>query len=522
MRANHKWGIPGLLVLASILPTLALWNRATYLSGDSYQYLRGGLSFATGQGLKDMSGNPFTFHPPLYPLLIGLLHRLAPDLDLETAARLVSLAGASIAVPAFYWLVQSRYSPSIAFSAALLFALLPLRVWSGQWVLSEGLYVGFLMLGLLVFFRFGLVSKLGALIGGVVFGLAYLTRPEAILYVAAIAFVTLISALKGQRRRALMMIFLMAGVFAVALPYHAWVYKTTGAPTSKRVALNLAQSESFYRGQGPQFVYLNEVNQAGTSIQQSAADTSLRAVWTRYKYFAGTEIKGLVYDAGPHWIVWGLLLIGIILLLINGPIRLVRRPELGDMWQFVLPLMLLVLPFLHIEDRYLLQVIPVVLLWVVMVIAGIHSQAAIRLPVRMRSFAHAVPFALAIVFALSYGYRLVTQLPKTDESLLARNTAAWLQSQQITAAPILSQNPDLAFFANTIHIWMPAGESESVVMYAQTSGAHFIYVSSADVPTPLNNLLLGDTSVVPESLHLLHEEVDGSVRARLFSIGADK
>src|SRR6185436_13218662 len=106
-----------LLSLVAGLPTLALWNRASYLTGDSYQYLRAAMSFANGQGLRDMSGNPFTVLTPLYPLVIGMIHWLVPNMDIETAARLVSLAGATTAVVALYWLLRARYSLRVSFAA---------------------------------------------------------------------------------------------------------------------------------------------------------------------------------------------------------------------------------------------------------------------------------------------------------------------------------------------------------------------------------------------------------------------
>src|SRR6476661_488975 len=125
--------IGALLAVIAGLPTLFLWNRASYLTGDSYQYLRAAMSFSNNQGLRDMSGNPFTVMTPLYPLVVGIVHRIVPLLEIETAARLVSFAGATTAVVALYWLLRSRYSLHTSFAAALLFALLPLRVWSGLW-----------------------------------------------------------------------------------------------------------------------------------------------------------------------------------------------------------------------------------------------------------------------------------------------------------------------------------------------------------------------------------------------------
>ncbi len=503
----------GLLVLASVLPSLALWNKATYLFGDSYQYLRAALTFAQGHGLYDMSGNPFTFFTPFYPLVIGIAHRLTPNVNIETTARLVSLAGATTAVLALYWLLRSRYSQWISFSVSLLFALLPLRVWSGLWVLSEGLYLGLLMLGLAVIFGPTKRLWLASASGGILLGLAYLTRPEAILCVFAIAVLPVLRKFRGQKRT----LVILAGFLLVALPYHARIYQLTGGTTSGRLSLLWAQSESFRQGKGPQFAYSHQIDNESLSVEQHIPDMSVRAVFSRYVFFARWEGQRLLYDLGPYWIVLGLMIIGGAVLVASKP-KLSKGIMFGDTWQFVLPLMLLVLPLLHIEDRYLLQAMPVFLLWLVLIIAAVHAFVAARLRDSSQWLARLVPLALMAILVLSYGYRLVTQIPQRDPSALARSTARWLDSQKSSPARILSQTPDLAFFANGLHLWMPGGEADSVLRYAQLNGAQYLYVSSQDVPTPLNDLLLGDTAQIPSSLKLLHEESDGPVRGRLFEL----
>lgn len=510
---KNEWVLSAFLILISATPTLALWRHSAYLTGDSYQYLRAALTFANGQGFQDMSGNPFTFLTPLYPLVIGIAHRLTPSANIETTARLVSLVGATTAVIALYWLLRARHSLWVSFSAALLFAILPLRVWSGLWALSEGLYLGLLMLGLAVLFRPARRFWLSSVLGGILLGLAYLTRPEAMVALAASAILFFFKTPHGKKRT----LAIVAGFLLIALPYHARVYQVTGTLSSGRLSLLFVQSESFRRGQGPEFVHSHEVDQQTISIQQHTPDMSLGAVIARYAFFARWEVERLVYGLGPHWIVLGLLVLGCIILLTTN-VRLVRGIAFEDMWQFVLPLMIPILPFLHIEDRYLLQAMPVFLLWLVLIVASIHRLVATKFLYRPKRLAGLVPIALVGVFILSYGYRLATQIPSRDTSVLARNTARWCESQGLSPAPIISQTPDLAFFGNVSHLWMPSGAPADVLKYAQRSGAHYVYVSSQDVPTPLNDLLLGNNAQIPDSLKLLHEESDGPMRGRLFEL----
>jgi len=503
-----------LLSLVAGLPTLALWNRASYLTGDSYQYLRAAMSFANGQGLRDMSGNPFTVLTPLYPLVIGMIHWLVPNMDIETAARLVSLAGATTAVVALYWLLRARYSLRVSFAAALLFALLPLRVWTALWALSEGLYLGLVMLGIAVVFRPASRAWVSAVSGGLLLGLAYLTRPEANLYVAGVLVLLFIKEFRAPKTALLV----LAGFLLVALPYHAWVYRVTGNPGSGRIHILLAQSQSLYEGNLARVFLPDEVQPDGSVVSRLGSEMTFGAIAQRYAFFARVEIGRLLYLLGPYSLVMALLIVGAVVCLPKNIRLLIHKFQFNDTWPFVLASWLLFLPLLHIEDRYLLPVLPAFLVWLVLVMLALQKLIEPKLPQRGKRLVLLIPLAFISVFVLSYAYRLATQLPQNDPSVFARNTASWLESERLSPAPILSQNPDLAFFTNSQHRWMPAGAPSDVLKYAQRSGVQYIYVSSQDVPSPLNDLLLGNTTSIPESLKLLHEEADGSRLGRLFAV----
>jgi 4-amino-4-deoxy-L-arabinose transferase-like glycosyltransferase len=510
---KSEGAIMALLALIAGLPTLALWNRASYLTGDSYQYLRAATTFANGQGLRDMSGNPFTVLTPLYPLLIGILQRLTPAMDIETTARLVSFAGATTAVIALYWLLRARYSLRFSLAAALLFALLPLRVWSGLWALSEGLYLGLVMLGIAVLFRPQNRSWVSAAAGGVLLGLAYLTRPEANLFLAGVLTLFFIKAQRGPKTA----LVILTGFLLVALPYHAWVYSVTGNPGSGRMHILLAQSQSLYEGNLSRVFLLDEVQPDGSTVSRLGSEMTLGAIGKRYAFFARVEIGRLLYLLGPYFLVLALLIIGIAVCVPRNISLVMRKFQLADAWPFVLASWLLFLPLLHIEDRYMLPVLPAFLVWLVMIMLALQKLVESKLPQRYRQFAICLPLTLVALFVLSYGYRLATQLPQNHPSLFARNTAHWWEAEGLSPAPILSQNPDLAFFTNGEHRWMPAGDPVDVLKYAQRNGVNYIYVSSQDVACPLNNLLLGNTAGIPASLKLLHEESDGARLGRLFA-----
>jgi hypothetical protein len=248
---------------------------------------------------------------------------------------------------------------------------------------------------------------------------------------------------------------------------------------------------------------------------------SLRGVVTRYSFFARWEANRLIYDIGPYWIALTILIIGAMVLAARN-VRLFKGFAFTDTWQLVLPLILLVLPFLHIEDRYFLQALPVFILWLVLVVAGVYKLVEMKVPEHWKLIAALIPLLFVSLFTLAYVSRLATQVPHRDSSTLARNTARWLESQKLASAPILAQTPDVAFFSGAKHLWMPGGEPDLVVTYAQRNGARYIYVSSQDAQTQLNDLLLNNNAPVSVSLKLLHEETDGTARGRLFEVNSNE
>lgn len=501
------------LAVICLVAALPLWGRSTYLTGDSYQYLRAALTFAQGEGLRDMSGESFTVLTPLYSLLIGLGHLLFSNVNIETIARSISFAGAMIAVIAFYSLLRIRFSVWMSLMGASLFALMPLRVWMGLYALSEGLYVGLLLLSLAVFFR----SKKRVwmlVLAGAFLGLAYLTRPEAILCFAGLV---LFSVFQPGERPKKTLVF-CAAFMIVGLSYHAWVYRETGTIRSSRFQILLAQSQAIHEGDlGSVFVF-NQANADGTVESVLRPEMSFKAVAKRYFFYAQLEVQRLLHLVGPRLLVMALLLVGAAAFFWRAVRRRFGEFKMANAWPLLLVSWLFFLPLFHVEDRYLLQVAPAILFWLVVVGVGIREFIASRLSSRLKAIATAVPVAVFAAILLSYSYRLTTQLPRADESQLARGTAHWFEAQRLSPAATLAQTPDFAFFSNSRHVWMANGKPDDVIAYARRNGTQYVYVSSRDVPTALTEALLNDAAQKPASVKLLHEATDGAARSLLFQL----
>jgi 4-amino-4-deoxy-L-arabinose transferase-like glycosyltransferase len=516
MRANRKWGIPGLLVLAAILPTLALWNRATYLSGDSYQYLRAALTLSRGQGLRDMSGEPFIFLAPLYSLFVGITYRVIPTINIETLARFVSLLGATVAVAAFYWLVRRRHSPTVAILSALVFALVPLRIWSGQWVLTNGLALGLTLSGVTLLFHRERPVEWTAMVAGILLGLAYLTRSEALVFCfGGFIYLLLFADLPGLNSRLLVSALFLLSLAVVALPYHVWIHAHAGAWSNNAALYNLDVSEALYRGTPAPLAGWHFDSASATFVRQ-LPDLSWSAFISRYLHYGQLEITRLTYLVGPRLVVLPLLLVGGVRFLIA---LLKRRTD--ALWQALLLSLLLVLPLFHTEDRYLLPVVPVLCLWMVDGAMSIGTWINQHGPLRLTALRPVWISSVLIALILgSYAYRLSTQLPPANSRNLPRDVAVWMRDNHLADGRIMAQEPALAFYRGADHVWLPDGPTGDVIRYARQQDVRYIFVSSGDLIPLSHKLLPGHEVPATDLLSRGTFDLQG-VSARLFELNPE-
>jgi hypothetical protein len=160
--------------LALALPRVIKWDEAGYLNL--------GRNLLTGKGFIGWL-YPEVHHPPLYPVISGALYLLVRDFEL--ASNLAhALFGGLLLVPVFA-IARHIYGLQTAWLATVLLAIFPaLTVSVLYWgAMIEPLYLCLLYGGLAALLM-GLESgRVGMFaVAGGLFGLAYLTRPEAIVY----------------------------------------------------------------------------------------------------------------------------------------------------------------------------------------------------------------------------------------------------------------------------------------------------------------------------------------------------
>jgi 4-amino-4-deoxy-L-arabinose transferase-like glycosyltransferase len=220
---NKRWIDPvigAILIIACAALSLFFWNRDSFIGTDGYRYAVVGANFISGQGYTYAQIPHLVFHP-LYPILIGLVSLLVSNL--ETAAYVASLLPHLALVPVLFWLTGFFFDRRLwRWAAVALVTLHPDILRMSASIYTETLFTLLLVLMLGCALkaadreapRANLFTGLFGLCGG----LAYLTRPEGLMYFAAIGGWLLI-----VRRDKITMIRLVAAVLVACLIGGPWV-----------------------------------------------------------------------------------------------------------------------------------------------------------------------------------------------------------------------------------------------------------------------------------------------------------
>src|SRR5258706_13787503 len=139
---------------------------------------------------------------------------------------------------------------------------------------------------------------------------------------------------------------------------------------------------------------------------------TLGAIAKRYAFFARVEIGRLLYLLGPYFLVMGLLIVGIAVCVRRNISLLMRKVQLADAWPFILASWLLFLPLLHVEDRYMLPVLPAFLVSLVMIMLTLQKLVESKLPERYSRMAVGAPVSLVPAFLSAFCFWPIGSPPR--------------------------------------------------------------------------------------------------------------
>lgn len=490
------------IVLAFAIRAGFMLISADSANHEGIYYLRVAENLLAGKGYVGLRENGLQLlYPPLFPGVIALVTAVVGNA--ETAARLVDLlAGTALVIPVF--LIARRLGGErIALLSALLVAVHPYLVALSTSIFSENLYLPLLLTG-----TYGVISATGAggrawrsaALAGACLGLAYLVRPEGLLFAGIGA--TALSLFKFRRRfSGLRLAVILAGCTAViALPYMAWLTASTGQlllesksadnyAAKKQILAHVPLGEIF-------FGINDDLSPKGASMESNAEEIRQ---WHQDPYhavrFAIETAPQSIWDV-VRWLAFKRVLGGPVLVVfaITGLICGIRRREPWFIHGALLALgggallALLFVPTQQVfQDRYLISFLPPMLIWSAGGIAVMSAwtgekavtrgwvAAAGRTRYRVEGAASVVPAALLILLPLSTPRGTSEFGQGWGESHVAKQVGLWLKGHLSGRhARVMDLTPTVAYYSGSIMACFPWTTPDKALAYIESKKVDYL------------------------------------------------
>ncbi|HBY94779.1 MAG TPA: hypothetical protein DEP84_12615 [Chloroflexi bacterium] len=529
---SREAGILGTLVLlatavrvasAVFLPRVIKW--------DEPDYLRLGYNLLHGQGFT--SGlYPEAHYTPLYPLVSGLSYLLVRDWEWASNLPFV-IFGAALLVPV-YALARRLYGPRTAVFAALLLACFPpLTVSVLYWgTLTEPLYLFLIFSGL--WFAWRAIEGAGRrpfAASGLLFGLAYLTRPEGTTYLTLTGLVILALRWPARDRRGTVAgLGLYLATFAlVAAPYLIYLRGVTGHwSVTGKLGVTWAIGQAVIDADPAEYDRVTaSLDASGREIIWFSPDrfrTSLPeligadpAGFVRRVLVNARRLVDVFFarTAFSHWL---LLLVGVGLFAVPWDRERLRR-EL-----FMLGAAAPVLAFLpfHVELRFFSPAFPVLLIWSA---HGLERVGQWFVATWQTSFgsspgARVVRLGPVLPVGVVLLFFLVMSVFAARDGIRAtkfghKEAGLWLRAHAPPDAAIMTRDLAVPLYADRAWVASPRAEWPAFLSYARAHSAGYLVVDEWEIRR-VRPFLAGLLDAPPPEVELVWQQPEADEGTRIF------
>jgi 4-amino-4-deoxy-L-arabinose transferase-like glycosyltransferase len=488
-----------ILFLALVLRLLSAWFLMGVIDGEGAEYGRIAENLLNGNGYVGIAipGTELMF-PPLFPLLIAAVSLLTHQT--EIAGRLISITmGALIVLPLFY-IALHLYGRKVAYIAAALAACHPLLIGFASTVYSETTYMTLVLSGALWSLRcLSLQKPQGFLLAGVFFGLAYLTRPEAVLYpFLTILFIVVTTFVVEQRqvRHAVKASFLLIAAFLIlASPNVARLFVETGQfRWEAKSELAYIVARAWVGGQnveeaawsiGPNLEEQGAYNRPNIAVIKSTHIS----FWPAFHIALVDEYRNLnivekELSSGTPFgspLLFGLVILG----LFGAPWN---RESIAGHLYFVFVILavpclsLMAIPY-YMDIRYFLLFLPVMIISASngVVILSRWADATMRLAgsgavtARKAGMAVGLTSSAALLIVALYGASRVGDLAFYDyKSRPVKEAGQWLRALVPGPKTVMDSSTAIAFEAGASWVYFPYTDGSLALRYIEKKGVNFI------------------------------------------------
>lgn len=496
------------------------------LHGDEPSYLLIARSLAQGEGYL-LSGRPDLHYGPLFPWLLSLPLRLWNDPEWASATIYI-VAGALFVIP-FFLLARALYGSPPARLATLLVTIFPALTAAPLVSVSmtEPIYLLFLFSGLALSWRVLSAGRdsqppLAVYAGiGIAFGLAYLTRPEAVAYIAIFLGLCVLQRIVRRDDRSLRQwrgpLLALVIFAALAAPYVAYLHGQTGRwMLSGKVQITFDIGTNVIRNDARGY------DLAIASLDATGEDL----IWFSAERFRTNIVRELLPPSRFIYRLrrnWNLMSEAVFSAQTLSPwlLALIALGLFGSPWSrrrlgvefFLLAVLSPLATYLifHVEARFLVALYPVAMLWVALGLERLSGwmQESLRL-LQQRSTLS--PGTSALARTLPLAFTVAVLLLATGGTLGQRvllpwdrkEAGEWLRLHAPPEAAVMSRSPEISLYADRPSLPSPNADWPQVLDYARRNGASY-YVADRRELTELRPQLsfLADPAQAPPEL--IHE-----------------
>jgi hypothetical protein len=533
-RVPEMFAIAGIAGWALLVRLIALLQPQRIVWGDEPFYLWLGRNWLTGKGYS-FTGYPDVHHTPLYPLLSGLSYLLTRTVIHDSARAMEMgsdlcyvLFGVLLVVP-FYLLAKEMYGRATGTAAVLLLAVYPAVATAPLFwgTLTEPPYYLFVYTGLwLVLLAIRRERAELHALAGFSFGLAYLTRPEAVAYVGICGGVLIGVRLfekKLLRRATLIGLSLFAiGFLVLLLPYTYYVYRQTGSwMVSEKAGVTFVTCIGLSEGNAAAFDRatwgLDSTGREVFFFSRESYNVSIVGVIRAYpaefvqllvrnvRRFFGSLLSSRLF---PYYF---LPLIGLSFFKQTWDKRRVK----GEL--LLLASLTPVLAFLlfFIQDRYIATALPTLVIWLglgghelgvwlVGTVENLLPQRSLR-PI-WRGALVGLPTLLLLLYLVAMQPRAIAQYTNIGSFRTEHKTVGlWMKDNVPPSAVVMSRFPAIAFYAERRWEPTPNAEYARLLTYARANAVDYFVLDEEETRDlrPQFAFLL-DTGSVPPDLDLVY------------------
>jgi len=482
--------LAGLVVAAMLLRLGLVLALPRVIWGDEVDYVLLGRNLLNGQGFTNPDGSSHLVFPPGYPFVVGTIARLVGDFEWASNLAYV-LCGGLLLLPVFV-IARRLYGTPTAWLGALLVAVCPaLSVSVLYWgSMTEPLYTCLVYGGLAVLLvgleeqRWGLLPTACLL-----FGLAYLVRPEAVGYVAMSLLVILACLIRRGIGVLWQTCWAIGGcvlAFAlVAAPYVWYLHTHTG--------------QWLLTGKGR---LTWELGEAMMREDWAVADAVAERLWGKPESFQGSLVqkiladprgfarrvlrnaRHLLYEA--HVYLYGLSP-WIILALFRTPWDRRRAVHEAFLVAALLPFSL-ILAF-HIQARFFAPALPVLLLWTAQGARELGHWLDQTVAIwrgrllaggRMTALLQWAP-AGVLVLALVSLLPPIAWTAQANVPLHYKTVGLWLRTHTPAGTKVMTLQDAITLYADRVQVPLPRTDWSGVLESARAQKADYLVVGEAEL-----------------------------------------